>query len=528
MIICAPDQSPAHQKLHALAPSTLDHESLRDFLWLINSHCDLVALPLICHNLRIILAAAELEWDIELEEWNVGGWEEILQWIEEDRGHLQGAIGGRCDVGFDLRGHHPLMRSGIERYPVYATMCNSHEEDELKSRYRLLQAHLLVAHAQAMSDFTTLSEYENHGGEDELLRSQANPYPAALAVRDLSNSSRKDLLESLPVDLPPLEFLAALPGVDIHTESDKRRFRDLAVFLEKALGDRQQGLRNPNSGGRTGAGPHIHGKGDFYLYIEEDLEFGDPDEPNAVTVTIRNQVRATREEVRAFLADDMCPFEDLEGEELESVRFTDPAFEKAPGAFQQAAVTRSLHVAMANQMLPWAYGRLALQELRHLLIDEPARMRFVLSRQRFAPQDLEKLEMLALFHVMFWTGSSLERARRLVHFGRGNTKRADLALIDGEIMPLWRVRAPLHDFGMLQEVAAGTDRSRTEFLELPDVADGSYWVRQFLLLGVAKPARRTVPENLMPENRHVYFAGEDNGTSRNSRSYCRPPAPNRV
>jgi hypothetical protein len=32
-----------------------------------------------------------------------------------------------------------------------------------------------------------------------------------------------------------------------------------------------------------------------------------------------------------------------------------------------------------------------------------------------------------------------------------------------------------------QEVTAGTDRSRTEFLELPDVVDGSYWVREFLL-----------------------------------------------
>jgi hypothetical protein len=51
---------------------------------------------------------------------------------------------------------------------------------------------------------------------------------------------------------------------------------------------------------------------------------------------------------------------------------------------------------MANQMFSWAYGRLALPEMRHLLIDEPARMRSVLASRPSTQEELDRLEVLAL------------------------------------------------------------------------------------------------------------------------------------
>jgi hypothetical protein len=209
---------------------------LRRFFWLTNAHCDLIALPLVCRNTQKILATAEEEWDVSLDEWLIDDWG-ALQFVVEEKGRLQEAIGGKFDSGFDERGNHPLMRSGIARYPVYAILCNSHQIEDLQPQYRLLQAHLLLAHARAMQKVTTLRGYETHSGGQELLHNKANPYLAALAVRELSTVRRRSLLESLPVDRPPGEFLEALQEVELDIRSDVRRFRDLTVFFQKALGN---------------------------------------------------------------------------------------------------------------------------------------------------------------------------------------------------------------------------------------------------------------------------------------------------
>jgi hypothetical protein len=482
MQFSAPDASPAHQELRRIAGSPIE-EVLRSLLWLTNAHCDLIALPLVCRNVQKILAAADEEWDVSLSDWLIDEWDEALELVLQEKDRLQEAIGDKFDSGFDEMGNHPLMRSGIARYSVYAALCNSHELEELQPRYRLLQAHLLIAHARAMRKFTTLRDYETHSGGEEPLRDKANPYLAALAVRELSTVRRRSLLESLPVDQPPGEFLKALQEVEPDISSDSGRFIDLTVFFQKALGNRKQGKRNARSGGRKGGGPRIHGKGEFNYYLEEELDMEDPDEPNAPRVTIRRQLGATLKERKALLKDDICPYETWEEEELDCTSFPDPAFDKDPGAFQQAAVTQSNHVVMANQMFSWTYGRLALPEIRHLLIDEPARMRSLLASRPLVQKELDRLEILALLQVMFWTASLQERARHLMFFRRRTSKDIELALVartDGE-MPRWRIRVPLHPVEIGKSDATdGTVRSRTEFLELPDVADGSLLVRELL------------------------------------------------
>jgi hypothetical protein len=209
----------------------------------------------------------------------------------------------------------------------------------------------------------------------------------------------------------------------------------------------------------------------------------DPDEPCARRVTIRRQLGATRSERKALLEDDICPYEDWEEDELDCTSFPDLQFDKDPGSFQQAAVTQSNHVVMANQIFPWTYGRLALPEMRHLLIDEPARMRSLLARRPLVQKEFDRLEVLALLQVMFWTTSLQEKARHLMFFRGRTSKDVELALVagaDGDT-PRWRIRAPLHHVGTVQSDAFdGTVRSRTEFLELPDVADGSLLVRELL------------------------------------------------
>jgi hypothetical protein len=112
----APSQSPAHIKLRQLAPPRLPSIVLRKFLWEINAHWKLVALPLVCHNLQQALSVAEQTWGMRLGDWGIESWPDVLGWIGENKANLVAEIGGGFGRGFDAKGHHPLMRWGIERH----------------------------------------------------------------------------------------------------------------------------------------------------------------------------------------------------------------------------------------------------------------------------------------------------------------------------------------------------------------------------------------------------------------------------
>ena len=79
----APNQSNPHRTLRHFASSARMEPALRRFLWEINAHWELVSLPLICRNIKEVLAAAQEKWDLDLAEWGMTSWPDVIDWIIE-------------------------------------------------------------------------------------------------------------------------------------------------------------------------------------------------------------------------------------------------------------------------------------------------------------------------------------------------------------------------------------------------------------------------------------------------------------
>lgn len=304
MIFRAPNDSPAHLALRSCAPPILQ-EPLRRFLWEINAHCDLVAFYMVCQNIQAALTCAMDEWNANLADWQLEDWDSVFNWINQNWQNISRQVGDQVLAEF-VDGKHPLMGKGIERYPFYAAMCNSQETDPQENdpqetdpesgiyrRFRLLQGHLLIAHVLATRDLTDIEEYEGHSGQEELLKKRANPYPAAYAVRELSEKKSSAMLSDLPVKSAPDDFVVGLHDVVSSSFTATKRLNDLILFFEKAVGDREQGTREGGEGG-GGFGQRIHG-GKTDLTFEWELNDRDDQYQNQSQHSTVRRVRITRE-----------------------------------------------------------------------------------------------------------------------------------------------------------------------------------------------------------------------------------------
>lgn len=494
----SPKRSKEHLALLEAAPDAPTRLALRKFLWQINAHWELISLPIVCQNVREMLDLAVNVWQLDLEQFGLHDWQEVVDWIHKDEIELTKTIKGNFGAQFSGQGAHPLMGDGVIRHSVYATLCNSHINPEKKKQttYRLLQAHLLFAKIAAMERYTSIDQYEFYAGVPALLRGKANPYTAALAIRSMSEGRSPNLLEALPVDLPPLEFLRELHFIAPAASKDIERYSRLIVFLRKALGSAKQKQRTFHS--RNGAGgerSRVHGGSTYWSPIQREeapLEDpGDSDTQRRGHHSTTSRCRHNALEANERLDVDDCPDEDEEDEDNDRTGFDDDAFQREPGSFHEASASQAMHVQMANQMFPWAYGELSVSEITPLM-GHYLRLHGAPEspKLRSEPVTADKLEVLALAQVMLWTSSSLERAQNLKVLDSNTSGRlADLGLRfkteDG--IPRWRIRAPLPQYRQPQSpVPEVMNRTQIEFLELPDVADGSLLVQEFLRLRKGK------------------------------------------
>jgi hypothetical protein len=464
----------------------------------------------VCQNVQESLSIAKETWKISPDEWKFEPWQNVVAWILEEHDQLTKIIGDGYAAEFDDKGRHPVSKY-LKRYSVYAAMCNSQEDQdkECQRSFRLLQAHLLIAHVAAIKKYKLkITDWESSAAAEDQLKSTANPYLAALAVRYFSHSFNQRLLMDLPVDSPPKYFLEDFSDQqdELSTDSepieptskngptDEERFHKFVVFYQKALGDFEQKTRNvlfPGSG--HGGGPRVQGgRSDFRsVIVEDDSDFGDPNIPEGISgrhATVK-RIKITHAQAMALLDVDDYPLEDEDEEQLERTtfdKFNDNLdFHRDPGAYQEASSGQTNHVVMANQIFRWSYGTLATAELHHLIVELPRQMMLLTQTGRpLTPKELADLDLLALMQVMFWTSSSRERARSL-RICRLSTddKRVALGFIPSSESegPRWRILAPLPRYPVKQEsVPDGMARSWTELLELPDVVDGSLLVRELI------------------------------------------------
>ena len=432
--IHAPKDSGAHIKLLAAAARARQNtDLLRDILWLINAHYDLIALPKIAMNLRLTLQLIRPLWGSQLEELRVDvpKWIHVLSWIEKFRSQLRDEIGPAFDPDAKFKAHstkpeNPILGEHAKRHPLYAGLWENHEDPDWDPRYRMLMAHMLLGHIQLARRDSTREVYEAYSGKKEWSPNGNSLYEPFLALRHFASDDWLVVrhLQRLPVEQTPTRFVAEMQKAKPENVLFVHWHEELQWFLEKMFGPRSwikrtYPGRQSRSDERSWWGREEIAPG---LY-SETFTHGDPQDRDFgwgwnERITLDKSSEQLRE--GALEEDDDTLILSLPDQEDDAPP-CDPAEVAAATAWAQVC-----HIEMSNQLLPWTYNALSADEVGGLLHNLATRYGHLLdpeNRQRkyddlkqeekFRSKERELSAIIALIVTMLVTGSSLERALSL-------------------------------------------------------------------------------------------------------------------
>lgn len=497
----SPNLSESHLKLRMeVEQEGFDPEILRNFLWLVNAHDKLIALPRICRNVIDIVSATEKHWHADFSISHFTEAIPILQWITANAGYLGKVIGADFDRQPKTALGNPIIRRGSTRHPLYTTLWHTHRLEELQERYLLLQGHLLYAHALQLLDGDDRKGYENHADEKEWKGIPNSPYAACLTAREFRDSRYANVLEGFAVKLNPVEFAASLNALpQIENKEQLQRLFYLRDFLQKS-----SGLKNwvNRPSGSRGEGRHATGHIDSLKQLHQmKVEVCDSSdaEDNWGSHSRVTDTGLSQKEQQEILSSDLLPEEFdtqeliLTGYEENQTRAADSATatidkpeQLDSGSYAATGPAQARHIIMANQLLPWNFGQLTISEVAHALFESSQWVENTFINTGLAPKqkDIQKLEAICLLHVMLFTSSSFERARTmLVLTPRQQNEDAALAYIlddaasDENETLRWRIRAIHPDYKTTHSVSEVTERKRTDFFTLPDVAGTAKYIQ---------------------------------------------------
>ena len=473
--------------------------ALQRLFWKIWAHSDLIAFPRVAASLREIGVLAKKMWNQQLDDFGIERWSFLSDWLER---HLPSIV---SEIGIDQRakevaaGKNPVKWLGVVLNPVYSMLCETHDIEKYRDRYRLLQGHVLFAFSLALGAQSSLETYQevcgasrDHGQEEskqDRAAAAEEPLPQScsrvgLALRRLSRNQPAwlALLGDLEVNRSPASFAAWIETFEFVPGTAESRkaledFRAIRSFLVTIYSN------NWKSAG--GAGTHrstvrnsVHGRLEFGLWgsvfqLPTD-ELGGPDGDQFYFF-----INGHTEEERQRLGDS-----DDDADEGHEVLGTG---QSKPGSLQPASWKQNNRKMMANQLLPYDYDELNGSELGQLWRGltswwKKHKLENLENGLNLSKKQSETLEVGALLWVMLWTVSPIERAMCLtIPSDPDEQSESPLSLLitrneNGEEVKTWRIKA--------LPPRANTDvppnsRPVIDHILLPDVAGGSAWVMAF-------------------------------------------------
>lgn len=449
-------------------------EILRTFMWLINAHDELIAFPKICQNVLNIISVASESWGLSERDFHVGGISPILKWITDNTSILSEVMGEDFNRKPKDDFDHPVMSRGSRRHPLYTTLWNTCENVQQKNKFLLLQAHLLYSHSKAMFKRNNRNDYENYEDQEEWGGLVNSPYQACLAVRQLSLQSYSKELSSLAVELDPEAFARSLNTIGHITDIEiLGRITSLESFIQKSLEIRGWIPHQVvNRKGPKGGGARITG------YIERENPIGDVDD---LDLNFGNQKQFSKsnlppEQLDQLLDLDLCR-EEFESQELILSSFEDT--QSTNGGIAAASSAQLRHIVMANQLFPWTYNYLSVNEVADALNKSSQWVHSTFDKTKKPKQsDIDKLESICLMRIMLFTSSSFERARQLLVLPtKLHNEDAALAfLMDSSKKYLWKIRAIQPEYKTIKEVRDGTEKFRSDYFYVEDVSKTHHYV----------------------------------------------------
>lgn len=485
-----------HKKLLDFADDNgKDVDAIRDILWLSMAHSYLLSMELVVEQTHAILKSLPSSWDSAVKRYGLDQWGDHLEWLETSRPALKHLIGSQyCEIENAYQ-NTSVFRHGVEDYPVYATLAKHGVEGRKKDfdqTAAYLCAHVLFAQVMLLRRHTSRYDYETRHPAEFAKDFHRTLYHACQRIRYYLEKYPKTIIDA-PAELPPAEF-ALWCNEAIESGKYDRNFYyyPILYFLKKAWGHSRSGQRGGGVGGKRGRSSNRWRKGVVQLdasTTRESLSPGDSDDP------AYDWGLADRVEIRAESAISEIEAEDLDldpddVEASESVLLSD--FECAEtrsdiGTLARVAKAKSRHVLLANQIFPWEYSGLTIQEVSDFLSTASRDLRALKDNPEWSAEDWKQAEAITAATVMFWLGAEVDRlaeiywlrSEEVLHSDSSDkydlTYVGDAARGEGE----WCLRAVTPEYRTTPEIQEDQIRAPARYLWLPDLPNLGYFIAIF-------------------------------------------------
>lgn len=483
----SPASSPIHSVLREeVEDAGFDQEILRGLLWLINAHDRLIAFPYICGNILKILSDCQATWGFSVKDFCLHeDTIKLLKWVVENASNLENVLGAdfnphpppNPDQGQQKKQPNPIVGKGATRHPLYAALCDISEARELRSKYRLLQGHFLYAQTKVIFAGDDRDGYENYDAQAQWKGIPNSPGLAGIAVRELSQIRYADVLTLLPVEQRPDVFAQSLNSLPVVENADFQHYLEaFRNFLQKSAGIRNWVKKDGAGGGGGGRGKSIHGFVDMSEQLSlSDIPVGDTDDADDDWGKVNKYTSIVPDPYlrQKLLKDDLSPYE-FDDEDLYLIGDDKTRYSGGVAATGPAQLR---HIIMLNQMLPWNFQHLTITEVASALArcTEWVNDTFIKNppaNGKHHDKDIKRLEAICLMRVMLFTGRNIDDAHEMKVLPKDKAgEKASLCFIpDAKGGYEWRVMAIQPLYKTHQPVLDATDRKKTDFFALPDVA----------------------------------------------------------
>ncbi len=476
----------------------LPGDDFRELLWLINAHPNLLGFDQIAENLHTLFQSETFKSLGGISQpWarKISSWMSILQWITDNRAVLAGHqdLMGIYDHSVQNRARHPVSRFGLTRHGFYACLWNRHESGggELLATpgclaYQRLQAHLCIANMGALSNYSTLSDFESYDREGEFCGKPIQVYPASYVIRELSWSKYMPLLDRLPGEtgfqayqqgISKLESdRTAMPGMDPGVALGF--IKKLSSYLSQVVqilvtGKTPEGAKPPSTRSGGGGGGKIH---HGYVNIS----------PHVYRVKVEPDDALSG----GFGSVDMVYLRSGE-EELDEERCGDAPMEFATpilalysteefGAAMGRAKYSERIKTLAAQRFSWNDNQLTSTELDLLHRELEDIWNGYIQMDSPRVKDTEFCQGALLIMVMLNFGVSLEIARTLRWREANTSPIAEFALLRGEQQLSWRIPGVSPDYRTnLEDGYANANRQMVKSFVVPDLTGLGQKLQEF-------------------------------------------------
>lgn len=522
----SPNESRAHQILRAKCVEVgIPEAHLRNLLWQINADDALTCFAPICQNLSNICRLMDEHFAAYCVEHQIaaGQWMNIANWVVADVEKLTEAIGEQFNQWPERPDENALLGDGMRvglinpligrcaaRNSVYTVLLNTlaSEDDSECDRFSLMVGQLLVAHVHVCREYVPLHKYENYAGSGEIAGYPNTPYTASHALRVISGQEKLSFCPSwLDPGQAPQQFAEAAKLYKSEGDVLSIHLAGYCRIIARAHGLLGWSTRAGGGGGKNGGGKWIPG----YVRLGPDCEIvptqvGDPDDPHedwgkqvVITEATENGEPITQNRARQLLAEDIDPSDLASEDELCLTEYPCHETNKGTAGFVFAAKGQARHVVMEHQLLPWHYRMLTVTELASLLTFCSDLFRKLQRAKKWSTDQTLLAETIAILHTMLWTGSTLDRAKKLQILPGAKELAKSIYCELGLYIPApatgskirlveWRIGSYFPDYRVTLEAPPGVTRRRTSYMYVPDIAGGAQFIR--LILKKRGPGKR--------------------------------------